>query len=124
MPSSVVRHPVASIAAHEFVFGKTDDLVIFNSKCACHRHLGQGRPEQIRSVAGFTPIFISFVKLSVFFIYPAIIIYIVQAVGTACGQSQTPGVMANGILDDGPCVSLELHGGNILGTRLNSFLNA
>jgi hypothetical protein len=82
---------VASIAAHEFVFFKIDDLVIFNSKCACHRHLGQGRPEQIRSVAGFTAIFISFVKLSVFFIYPAIIIYIVQTVGTAGGQNKLPG---------------------------------
>ena len=52
MRSSDIRHTVASIAAHKFVFGKVDGLVIFDSKCPGHRHLGQGSSEQICSVTG------------------------------------------------------------------------
>ena len=65
-------------------------------------------------MACFAAIFISLVKLSMFFVYPVIIIYIVQTVGAAGGQGQTSGDMANGTLHDGPWVSLQLHSSDII----------
>lgn len=111
---SVAGHSVAAVTAHQFAFCKIDDTFIFHSEGFRHRHFGQRGPEQVRAAACPAAVFISLVKLSVRFVYPAAVICFVQSVGTAGCQRQTPGGMASGALDDGARKSVQLFGGKVV----------
>ena len=78
------RSRVAAIATHQIPL-RISDCISLHPEGSGGWYLGQRCAEQVQAVAGFAAGFVLRVKLSVAFIQPAAVVYVVEAMGAVCG---------------------------------------